>query len=61
LLPSFYEGVPNAVLESYLCNTPVVVSDTALPYDISLFGYSVELDTKIFNKFTHFLVSNSTL
>jgi glycosyltransferase involved in cell wall biosynthesis len=61
LLPSFYEGVPNAVLESYLCNTPVVVSDTALPYDISLFGYSVELDTKKWVNLLNILVRRNVV
>ncbi len=45
LLPSFYEGVPNIILESYLTNTDVIVSGMAIPYDIKVDGYVVGLKT----------------
>ena len=42
ILPSFYEGVPNVILESYLCDTPVIVARRAVPWDIQIFGYVLD-------------------
>ena len=58
LLPSFYEGVPNVILESYLTNTKVIVSSKSIPYDIIVYGYVLPFNSKHWISLIKYLKDN---
>ncbi len=43
MLPSYTEGFPNIILESYLMQKPIICSEFAIPSDIELFGLKLSL------------------
>jgi len=57
ILPSYYEGVPNVILESYLTDTPMIASNKSIPYDIECYGYLLPLNKEIWIKFINNLNS----
>lgn len=44
MLPSYSEGFPNIILESYASGRPILISIDALPSEAKLFGYSISHD-----------------
>lgn len=55
ILPSFYEGVPNVILESYLTDTPIIASNISIPYDVQIYGYTLALRKDRWIKFIRYL------
>ena len=42
IMPSYFEGFPNTILEAYLCGKIIIVSSQAIPEEIKLFGLQLK-------------------
>jgi glycosyltransferase involved in cell wall biosynthesis len=46
IIPSFFEGFSNVVLESYSCGKLIMIGKAVLTPEIKLYGYALDMDLK---------------